>query len=69
MWDSFLTYALTPLIIREMLCPKPSREERLIKGYKIRELYCRVRWLKRIGLYETSHIIKLHYNEESRDGF
>ncbi|KKM75128.1 hypothetical protein LCGC14_1393290 [marine sediment metagenome] len=69
MWDSFLTYALTPLIIREILYPKPTREERLIRGYEIRELFCRVRWLKATGLYETSQVIKLHYNEKSRGGF
>lgn len=69
MWDSFLTYALTPLIIREILYPKPTREERLIRGYEIRELFCRVKWLKATGLHETSQVIKLHYNEKSRDGF
>ncbi len=69
MWDSFLTYALTPLVIREILDPKPTRQERLIKGYEIRELFCRMRWLKAAGFLETSLIIKLHYNEKSRDGF
>lgn len=69
MWDSFFIYALTPLLIHEVLYPKPTREERLIKGYEIRELFCRVRWLKATGLLETSQIIKLHYNKKSHDGF
>jgi len=69
MWDSFLTYALTPLVIREILNPRPGRKEKLIRGYKIRELFCRAKWLKAAGLLETSSIIKLHYNEKSRDGF
>lgn len=69
MWDSFLTYALTPLVIGEILHPKPTRHERLMRGYEIRELHCRMRWLKKAGLDETSVIIKLHYKEKSRDGF
>ena len=68
MWDSFLTYALMPLIMRE-LHSRPTREEKLIRGYKIRELYCRMKWLKAAGFLETSQIIKLHYDEKSRDGF
>ena len=49
MWNSFLTYALTPLVIGEILHPKPTRHERLMRGYEIRELHCRMRWLKKAG--------------------
>ena len=69
MWDSFLTYALIPFVMRELLCPKPTRYERLIRSYEIRELHCRMRWLEKTGLDETSLIIKLHYKEKSLSGF
>ena len=69
MWDSFLTYALMPLVMREVFYPQPTHKEKYIRINKIRELYYRTKWLREAGLHETSQIIKLHHDEISRDGF
>lgn len=69
MWDSFLTYALMPLVMREVFYAQSTDKEKHIRSHKIRELYHRSIWLRKAGFHETSQIIKLHYDEKSRDGF
>lgn len=68
-WDFFLTPALTSLVLRQVLYPKPTRQEKLIDGYKLRELSCKIRWLNSTGLFETASIIKLDHDKKSHNMF